>query len=968
MKVKLKQLATNLEGDLYFDNLHKSIYATDASVYRKIPLAVSFPKNIDDLKKLINFAKNQNISLIPRAAGTSLAGQCVGDGIVVDVSKHFTKILAFDEKNKTITVHPGVIRDELNIFLKPFGFFFGPNTSTTNRCMIGGMVGNNSSGTTSIQYGVTRDKVIDLKTILSDASEVNFNSLSAEEFRIKMRGNTLESKIYNSLFNELSKPEVREEIIKEFPKKSIHRRNNGYAVDELIETSIFSGNDKKINLSKLLCGSEGTLAFTTEITLKLDDLPPKESVLVAVHFTSIQESMEAVVVAMKHNLYMCELMDKTILDCTKNNREQIKNRFFVVDDPKAILMLEVSADSKEEVKKLAENLINDLQKNNFGYAFPKLIGNDINKAISLRAAGLGLLGNIVGDKKAVACIEDTAVEVNDLPNYIAEFSAMMEKYGQDAVYYAHAGAGELHLRPILNLKKDTDVKLFREITTNVAKLVKKYKGSMSGEHGDGIVRSEFLSMIIGEKNYGLIKKIKSAFDPNNIFNKGKIVDAFPMDKSFRYEIDRKEPEVETIQDFSDSQGILRATEKCNGSGDCRKTVSAGGTMCPSYRATKNEKDTTRARANALREFLTNSDQPNKFNHKELKQVFDLCLSCKACASECPSNVDIAALKAEFLHQYQKENGIPFRTKMFAENVKWNKLGSITPWLTNALLNTPIVKKAMGIAPQRSIPKLASKTALKWYKSNKNRFDKMTYTNGEIYLFIDEYTNFYDANVGIDAIEILSKLGYQVIITNHEESGRSFISKGILDKAKDLANHNVSHFKDFITDETPLVGIEPSAILTFRDEYIRLADDKESAKNISKNTFTMEEFFQKEIEKGIITSNHFKETKKVLKIHGHCHQKSLSNINASFAMLNLPKNFSVTIINSGCCGMAGSFGYEKEHYDLSMQVGEDTLFPKIRNTEISVKIAASGTSCRHQIFDGTKRNSQHPISILREVLK
>ncbi len=968
MKVKLKQLATNLEGDLYFDNLHKSIYATDASVYRKIPLAVSFPKNIDDLKKLINFAKNQNISLIPRAAGTSLAGQCVGDGIVVDVSKHFTKILAFDEKNKTITVHPGVIRDELNIFLKPFGFFFGPNTSTTNRCMIGGMVGNNSSGTTSIQYGVTRDKVIDLKTILSDASEVNFNSLSAEEFRIKMRGNTLESKIYNSLFNELSKPEVREEIIKEFPKKSIHRRNNGYAVDELIETSIFSGNDKKINLSKLLCGSEGTLAFTTEITLKLNDLPPKESVLVAVHFTSIQESMEAVVVAMKHNLYMCELMDKTILDCTKNNREQIKNRFFVVDDPKAILMLEVSADSKEEVKQLADNLINDLQKNKFGYAFPKLIGNDINKAISLRAAGLGLLGNIVGDKKAVACIEDTAVEVNDLPNYIAEFSAMMEKYGQDAVYYAHAGAGELHLRPILNLKKDTDVKLFREITTNVAKLVKKYKGSMSGEHGDGIVRSEFLSMIIGEKNYGLIKKIKSAFDPNNIFNKGKIVDAFPMDKSFRYEIDRKEPEVETIQDFSDSQGILRATEKCNGSGDCRKTVSAGGTMCPSYRATKNEKDTTRARANALREFLTNSDQPNKFNHKELKQVFDLCLSCKACASECPSNVDIAALKAEFLHQYQKENGIPFRTKMFAENVKWNKLGSITPWLTNALLNTPIVKKAMGIAPQRSIPKLASKTALKWYKSNKNRFDKMTYTNGEIYLFIDEYTNFYDANVGIDAIEILSKLGYQVIITNHEESGRSFISKGILDKAKDLANHNVSHFKDFITDETPLVGIEPSAILTFRDEYIRLADDKESAKNISKNTFTMEEFFQKEIEKGIITSNHFKETKKVLKIHGHCHQKSLSNINASFAMLNLPKNFSVTIINSGCCGMAGSFGYEKEHYDLSMQVGEDTLFPKIRNTEISVKIAASGTSCRHQIFDGTKRNSQHPISILREVLK
>ena len=332
--------------------------------------------------------------------------------------------------------------------------------------------------------------------------------------------------------------------------------------------------------------------------------------------------------------------------------------------------------------------------------YPKLEGEDIDKAFSLRKAGLGLLGNIIGDNKAVACIEDTAVEVNDLPNYIAEFSAMMEKFGQEAVYYAHAGAGELHLRPILNLKKVTDVKLFREITSDVAKLVKKYGGSMSGEHGDGIVRSEFIPMMIGEKNYELIKKIKYTFDPNNIFNKGKIVDALPMDQSLRYEVDRVEPEIKTIQDFSDSQGIIRAAEKCNGSGDCRKLASAGGTMCPSYRATKNEKDTTRARANALREFLTNSDQPNKFDHKELKEVFDLCLSCKACASECPSNVDIAALKSEFLYQYQKENGISFRTRMFADNVKWNKLGSIAPKLTNAILNTPFAKTYNGYRSEK----------------------------------------------------------------------------------------------------------------------------------------------------------------------------------------------------------------------------------------------------------------------------
>jgi len=965
---KLQELARELHGELYYDNLHKSLYATDASVYRKIPLAVSLPKNKEDIIKLIRFAQDQKVTLIPRTAGTSLGGQCVGDGIILDVSKYFTKILAFDERNKTVTVEPGVIRDELNIFLKPFGLFFGPNTSTSNRCMIGGMVGNNSSGTTSIQYGVTRDKVIALNTILSDGTEAYFNSLKAEEFRQKMKGNTLESKIYNLLFSELSKPEVQTEIRKEFPNKNIHRRNNGYAVDALLDTQIFSDNDTEINFSKLLCGSEGTLALTTSITLSVNDLPPKESVLIAVHFDSIQESMEAVVIAMKHNLYMCELMDKTILDCTKNNREQRKNRFFVKGDPAAILMLELSANSIDEAEKLANDLVADLKENDFGYSYPKLIGDDINKAINLRAAGLGLLGNIVGDDKAVACVEDTAVEVSDLPKYIAEFSAMMQNYDQSAVYYAHAGAGELHLRPILNLKKDSDVKLFKEITSNVAQLVKKYKGSMSGEHGDGIVRSEFIPLMIGEKNYELIKKIKYTFDPNNLFNKGKIVDALPMDESFRYEADRKEPEIETIQDFSDSLGILRATEKCNGSGDCRKTVSAGGTMCPSYRATKDEKDTTRARANALREFLTNSDQPNKFDHKELKKVFDLCLSCKACAIECPSNLDVAALKAEFLHQYQKENGIPFRTKMFADNVKWNKLGSLTPWLTNALLNSPLAKKVLGIAPKRNIPKLANRSLLKWYQYNKRKFENRNYKNGELFLFIDEFTNFYDVNVGIDAIEILTKLGYQVNITKHKESGRSFISKGILDKAKELANDNVDFFKDLITKDKPLVGIEPSAILTFRDEYIRLADDKELAKKIATNTFTIEEFFQKEIKKGNINPRHFNETKKTLKIHGHCHQKSLSNVNASFEMLNLPVNFNVSIINSGCCGMAGSFGYEKEHYDISMKVGEDTLFPKIRNAGSNVEIVAAGTSCRHQIFDGTKRKSHHPISILKQVLK
>ena len=972
---QLSVLKNTLTGDLFFDDLHKNIYATDASVYRKIPLAVAYPKDTDDIKLLINFATKNSITLIPRAAGTSLAGQCVGDGIVVDVSKHFTNILAFDELQKTITVQPGIIRDDLNRYLKPFGLFFGPNTSTSNRCMIGGMVGNNSSGSTSIRYGVTRDKVLQIKGVLSDGSDVVFSELTSQEFRSKTLLDNLEGAIYKSIFFELSSNENQQEIKTEFPKESIHRRNTGYAVDEFLTSDLFGGNETTINPAKFLSGSEGTLVFSTAITIQLNDLPPTQSIMVCPHFTTVNESLVATVTAMKHNLYACELMDKIILDCTKNNREQAKNRFFLQNDPEAVLMLEVSANTIEEAEVLADNLIEDLKNNNFGYHYPKVYGNDIAKVHHLRKAGLGLLGNIIGDKKAVACIEDTAVALEDLPNYIKEFTKIMDKYQQKAVYYAHAGAGELHLRPILNLKKSEDVILFRKITTETAQLVKKYKGSFSGEHGDGIVRAEFIPLMIGDKNYELLRRIKKTFDPNNVFNKGKITDAFPMDKNLRYQVDRNEPVIKTLQDFSESEGILKLAEKCNGSGDCRKSPEAGGTLCPSYRATKNEKETTRARANMLREVLTNNQAKNKFDSKELKQVLDLCLSCKACATECPSNVDIASMKAEFLYQYQEINGYSFRSKLFANNAKYNKLGSNFPAITNFLTNTIIAKKIMGVATQRSVPKLAKQPLNIWLKkqnitsslSNSLKIDSVEKSKKTVYLFNDEFTNFYDTKIGINTIVVLEKLGYQVKNISHEESGRSYISKGFLKEAKEICDKNITIFKDVISDETPLIGIEPSAILTFRDEYIRLASDKISAEKIAKNVFTIEEFLASELDKGNINTSLFSTESKELKIHGHCHQKALSSTHASFTMLNIPKNYKVTIMNTGCCGMAGSFGYEKEHYKVSMQVGEDTLFPKIRNCSTETEIAAAGTSCRHQIFDGTKRIAKHPITILKEAL-
>jgi len=968
MTNKLEQLANSLEGKLQVDAVSLALYATDASVYRMRPLAVAFPKNTSDLIKIVTFATSEGIGIIPRTAGTSLAGQCVGKGIVVDVSRHFNQIFEIDNEKKTVTVAPGVIRDDLNRALAKHQLFFGPNTSTSNRCMIGGMVGNNSSGTTSIKYGVTRDKVLEMEVLLTDGSLVTFGEMDSDTFFAKAKENTLEGNIYKKIYELLADETTRQNIINSFPKPEIHRRNTGYAIDELIKSEIFTKNGNKFNLCKLLCGSEGTLAFTTKITLQLEALPPAETVMVAAHFDSIENCMKAVVPAMQHDLFTCEMMDKVVLDCTKGNLKYNDYRFFIEGDPEAVLLLEIKTQSMESSLAKAKALCDALEKSKLAYALPVLQGGDIEKALELRKAGLGLLGNMVGDQKAVACIEDTAVALNDLADYIEEFTALMKRFKQKAVYYAHAGAGELHLRPILNLKNPEEVQLFEQITTQVAHLVKKYRGSMSGEHGDGIVRSSFIPFMIGKANYELLKEIKKVFDPNGIMNPGKITDAYQMTKNLRYVPNREEPAIKTLLDFSDSQGILRATEKCNGSGDCRKPEAAGGTMCPSYRVTKEEKDSTRGRANALREFLTNSEQANKFDHSALKEVFDLCISCKGCKSECPSNVDMAALKAEFDYQYQKANGFKMRNKLFAHNHRFNKKAARFRPVSNFIFSNPItgylIKKSLGIAQKRNLPLISTKNLHKEYQLLKNQY----LTNKKsIYFFVDEFTQYLDTEIGIDALYLLFKLGYQVEIVSNAESGRAFISKGFLEEAKQCADKNINIFKEIISEAVPLVGLEPSAILTFRDEYLRLATDKEAAISLAKNTFTIEEFLSKEIKAGRITPDSFTDEKKSVKLHLHCHQKALSSVKHTFDVLNLPKNYKVTVIPSGCCGMAGSFGYEKEHYDLSMQMGELTLFPAVRKANRDTLIVATGTSCRHQIKEGTQRDVLHPVTLLLKSL-
>lgn len=970
MKAKLQQLAQQLEGELFFDTTIRTLYATDASAYREMPLAVAIPRSKADLSELIRFANTNKTSLIPRTAGTSLAGQVVGSGIIVDVSKHFTQILELNTEGKWVRVQPGVIRDELNLFLKPHGLLFGPETSTANRAMIGGMVGNNSCGSNSVVYRSTREHLLEVNALLSDGSEVVFKALSTDEFHAKCESDSLEGRIYKHTRSLLGNYDNQVEIKKEFPKKSVERRNTGYAIDLLVETAPFEAGGPDFNFCSLIAGSEGTLALITEIKLNLIPLPPKESGLLCVHFNSIDESLRANLIGLKYHPRASELIDHYILECTKGNIEQSKNRFFVQGDPGAILVIEFAADTREAILAITQQVEAEMRAAGLGYHFPVLFGEDTRKIWTLRKAGLGLLGNLPGDEKAVPVIEDTAVDVNDLPAYIREFNEILAKRGLHSVHYAHAGSGEIHLRPIINLKTEEGNRLFRTIAEDVATLVKKYQGSLSGEHGDGRLRGEFIRQMVGEKNYGLLQEIKRNWDPENIFNPNKIVDTPPMNTMLRYEPGQFTPEFKTLFRFH-QQDILQHAEQCNGSGDCRKTHLSGGTMCPSFMATRNEKDTTRARANILREFLTHSDKLNRFDHKEIYEVMDLCLSCKACKSECPSNVDMAKLKAEFLQQYYDANGVPFRSRLIANFSASAKLGSIMPSVYNFFVSNKItgslIKTMSGFHVKRSMPSLSAITLQKWYANHRKNVSVTG--NKKLYLFCDEFTNYNDSHIGQKAILLLEKLGYEVVIPEHLESGRTWLSKGLVRDAQKIINRNIALLSPIVSASTPLVGIEPSAILTFRDEYPDLASDEqlEAAQELSKQVFTIDEFLANEIKKGNITAASFTNEKKLIKLHGHCQQKSISSVAFSSALLSLPANYTVETIPSGCCGMAGSFGFEKEHYELSMQIGEMVLFPTVRKQETDTLIAAPGTSCRHQVKDGTGRKALHPVEILFEAL-
>jgi FAD/FMN-containing dehydrogenase/Fe-S oxidoreductase len=883
------------------------------------------------------------------------------------------EILEINEEQMYARVQPGVVLDELNIKLKEKGLFFGPETSTSNRCNIGGMVGNNACGSHSLVYGSTRDHTVELKTLLSDGSEAVFGPVSKQVFLEKCLLPGLEGKIYRQIKETLENPVNRRNIKEGYPDPKIPRRNTGYALDLLLENEVLnSDSGTPFNFCKLIAGSEGTLAVITEIKLNLVKLPPPHKALVCIHLSTRNDAFLANLIALKYKPVAVEMMDNKILELTEDNISQKKNRFFLEGKPEAIVIVEFAKEKPEDTDDIILNLIKELKTAGYGYAFPIVKGKDMARVWDLRKAGLGVLTSMKGDPKPVSLIEDTAINVNQMPEYIADFEKMLSSYGKEVVYHAHIGTGELHIRPVLNLKDPADAELFKILGTETAKIVKKYRGSMSGEHGDGRLRGEFIPIIIGEHNYNLLREVKKCWDPGNILNPGKILNTPPMNTFLRYNPGWKTPEPETIFDFSSTDGIIRAAEKCNGSGDCRKSMIIGGTMCPTFMATGDEKACTRARANILRAYLS-EDENNVWDHKEIYEVLDLCISCKGCKSECPSGVDIAKLKAEFLQHWYDKHGIPLRTRLIAYISSVNKAGSLVPGVFNFFISNRIfsqlIKSTIGFARKRTIPLLFKTTLRKWIERNIDSLNP-DHPIGSVCLFVDEFTNFNDVPIGITTIKLLTSLGYKVVTADHCDSGRTFLSKGLVRKARKIARENIIKLSGIIGPDLPLIGIEPSAIMCFRDEYPELSgsDLKKHAENLSDNCFTLEEFFAREYRADRIKPESFTENSVEVLLHAHCQQKAVSSSSYGLEMLSIPIHYTVKEIPSGCCGMAGSFGYEKEHYDLSNSIGEMVLFPEVRNAADNIIIAAPGTSCRHHIKDGTGRIAMHPAEILYRALR
>jgi FAD/FMN-containing dehydrogenase/Fe-S oxidoreductase len=944
------ELKKRVEGDIHFDRYSRLLYSTDASIYQIEPIGVVVPRHKGDVQAVVELANKFSVPVLPRGGGTSLAGQTVGQALVLDFSKYMKNVLEVNQEELWCRVQPGLVQDELNAYVRSMGLQFGPDTSTSNRATIGGMIGNNSAGAHSLTYGKTLDHVIELTVLLSDGSEVVLKELSSDALAGKSQADSLEGRVHREVARLAQ--EHRSEILARYPK--IMRRVSGYNLDEFIKPQPF-------NLSRILVGSEGTLGTVVEAKMRL--VPkPKWTALDVIHFDDDLEALRASQAILETAPYALESTDKMILNLARGNIVQSQRLGFVQGNPSSLLMVEYAGDTEAQVKEQVYKLEEIRKAKHIGYAATLAFKPEEVKAVwGVRKAGLGLLLGTKGDKKPIAFVEDTAVAPAKLPEFIKRFREIIARHDAIAGYYGHCSVGCMHIRPLIDLKEESEMKKMVSIADAISDLVLEFNGAMSGEHGDGLARSHFNQKLFGAVLYEAFRQVKRAFDPKNLMNPGKIVDAPAMTESLKISPQYQTWQPETTLDFTGQGGFARAVEMCSGMGECRKKLD--GTMCPSYMATLDEEHSTRGRANALRAVLSGKVPKQEFTGKRLYDVMDLCLECKACKAECPSNVDMAKLKYEFLDHFHRVNGLPLRNRLFGGIERLNRIGSqfapLSNWVVGSGLNRWFMEKLAGIDRRRPLPQFAGVTFEDWFDGRKPEGDG---AKGEVVLFHDTFNNFNTPNVAIATTRLLERLGYHVRLVNKRCCGRPMISKGMLGQAKNNAAWNVDQLAEYAEQGVPIVGMEPSCLLTLRDEYpdfLRTND----AKLVARNSFLLEEFLLQERDAGKVSLSFGANGRKAL-LHGHCHQKALVGTAPTVALLK-GAGFQVSEVDSGCCGMAGSFGFEKEHYDLSLTIGNRRLAPAVKSASAEVEIVAPGISCRQQIEHLTGRKAKHTAEVLWE---
>ena len=951
-----EELRTKIEGELLFDEMSRLIYSTDASLYQIKPLGVILPRSDQEILKTIQIAAKYGVPVLPRGGGTSLAGQTVLAGLVIDCSKYLNKIEEINPAERWVRVQPGIVLDNLNEVLKSHNLHFAPDPATSSRANIGGMIGNNSSGVRSIHYGKTVDYVLDLSVILSTGEQLLLGALNARELEQKCAQEDREGEIYRRIRQILD--ENAQEIARRFPQ--VMRRVGGYNLDVLLQ-------DKAFNLAQLIVGSEGTLAFVTEAKLKLEPLPTFTRVSV-IHFDDLLRAIDAVPVILRHKPSAVEILDHYGLEQARSNPTVAPLcAQFIQGTPQAVLMVEFSGESQEEVQSGWAEMKTSLEHQKGLYSYYDASSKEEKETIwNVRKHTLGVLLGIKGDAKPLPFIEDACLPVEHLSEYVARILEFCRKHDRPLALYAHASVGVIHIRPLLNLKQRKDLDIMRAISEKSFGLVREYGGSWSGEHGDGLVRSYKNREFFGDQLYRAFQEVKRTFDPSGMLNPGKIVDAQELGENLRIHPDYRTSFPATHFQFKQEQGFDRAIEMCTGVGHCRKTTS--GTMCPSYMATRDEEHSTRGRANALRMAIAGELGADGLGNPRLYEVLDLCLECKACKSECPSGVDMARLKSEFLAQYFKQHRLPLGKRLFGqirETAEWaSRFPNLTNFLFGNLLSRWILEKLAGIDRRRSLPPLAGQTLNRWFKENPEGGES---TAQPVALFLDTFVNFYEPEIGIAATRLLRHLNYRVIPVDGGCCGRPLISTGRLTQVREKGLVLLKVLQEYASQQIPIVVLEPSCLSTLRDDYLDLLDDEAGCAPVLEQVFSLEEFLTQEGVLPRLVEKIGKGPSQVL-LHGHCHQKALFDTTSSMQALQTLKETDLREVDSGCCGMAGSFGYEKKHYEISRKIGEDRLFPALREASAETEILASGFSCRAQIRHFTGRPAKHLAQVLAGAIR